>query len=226
MDDLSKQFSFADFMAYFFPGAFATVGVYLFLLLSPGQKTFSNFTLDFTTGIAFLVLSYIVGVIFSGFSSGIVKQIEKMTKYKNPQDILPDDLFPLEVIKRYKAMMNINTEETVQWTRNHFRLCRSFVSHTMPSIAQKVQRHADLGLFRRNLVVPLIIWGATGVYWGVSNIMQGFISWGISVIIFSVVFTWLSINTNINRLHNSNYVETRDVLLGFIVGSKLDVTKK
>ena len=224
--DISKQFSFSDFLAYFFPGAFATLGLYLIFLLSPSQDTFSNFTLDFTTGIAFLILSYIVGVILSGFSSGLVKQIEKLTKYKNPQDVIPDDLFPLEVIQRYKSMMNINKDETFHWTRNHFRLCRSFVFHTMPVVAQKVQRHADLGLFRRNLVVPLIIWGLAGIFWGISNLLQGFASWGSLLIILSALFSWLSINSAITRLHNSNYVETRDVLLGFIVGYNLGLQNK
>lgn len=219
--DISKQFSLADFLAYFFPGAFAILGIYLLFLLSPVQSTINNYSLDFTSSIVLIILSYIAGVILSSFSSGVVKKIEKVTKYKNYHEVLPDELFPREVIKRYKAMMNIGKGEEIHWTRNHFRICRSFVIHTMPALAPKIERHADLGLFRRNLVVPLIIWAFTGIYWGVSIILQGFIVWGIIVIIFSAMFSWLTISTTINRMHNSNYIETRDVLLGFIIAYNL-----
>jgi hypothetical protein len=79
--DISKQFSFTDFLAYLFPGIVSVLGIYFLLLLSPAENLLGKVPLDITTGILFLVISYVVGVIFSGFSSNLVKLIEKLQKY-------------------------------------------------------------------------------------------------------------------------------------------------
>jgi len=53
--DLSKQFSLTDFLAYFFPGVFAAVGLYLLIRLTPIQTAL--IPPDITTGIVFLTIS-------------------------------------------------------------------------------------------------------------------------------------------------------------------------
>jgi len=67
--DISKQFSFTDFLAYFFPGIISGLGIYFLLILTPAQHLLSKVSLDITTGILFVVFSYVIGVVISGFSS-------------------------------------------------------------------------------------------------------------------------------------------------------------
>jgi hypothetical protein len=95
------------------------------------------------------------------------------------------------------------------------------VSEKMPSPAQRVHRQRNVALFRRNLVFPLIIWAVTGVGWGSWNITQGLIWWGVSIIIFSVLTSGISINATVNRMHHGETVEVRETLSAFITGYKL-----
>lgn len=49
--DVSKQFSFTDFLAYLFPGIMSIFGIYFLLMLSPAYHLLSQTSLDITTGI-------------------------------------------------------------------------------------------------------------------------------------------------------------------------------
>jgi len=224
--DLSKEFSFTDFLAYFFPGAFASVGLYLLLLLSPAQTTLASINLDITTAFIFLIFSYIIGVILSGFSSAVVKRIEKLKKHKDCHGVIPMDLFPDEIINGFNDVMGISKDEKINWSHAHYRICLMLVSEKLPSLAQRVHRQRNVALFRRNLVFPLIIWAITGVGWGAWNITQGQIWWGISLIIFSLFISGISINETVNRMHHGETVEVRETLSGFITGYKLGVFTK
>jgi hypothetical protein len=224
--DISKQFSFTDFLAYFFPGAFATVGLYFLVLLSPVQRYFESITLDITTGLFFLILSYIIGVICSGLSSGVVKQIERLKHYHDIHSTIPDDIFPEEIINGYKKIMGISTKENIKWTNSHYRMCLSFVAEKMPFLAQRIDRQRNVALFRRNLVFPLIVWAIAGIGWGIWNIFQGSIGWGLTLSIFSLLASVFSIVETVNRMHHGIGVEVRETLSAFLTGCKLGVFNK
>jgi hypothetical protein len=55
-------------MAYLFPGTVGALGIYLLLLLTPLADTLIAIPKDLAAGVVFLGLSYIIGVILSGFS--------------------------------------------------------------------------------------------------------------------------------------------------------------
>jgi hypothetical protein len=224
--DLSKQFSFTDFLAYFFPGSFAALGLYLLLLLSPLQKYLAGVSFDITTGLVFLIFSYIIGVILSPFSSGVVKFFEKSRKFKSSQNVIPSDLFPDEILKGFREIMGIAKDEKIMWSRSHYRVCLMLVTEKMPLVAQRVDRQRNVALFRRNLISPLIVWGLTGSSWGIWHLKQSFINWGISLIIGSVLLTVILVGVTINRMHDGEKTETRETLSGFLAGYKLGVFTK
>ena len=87
--DISNRFSLEDFLAYLFPGVTGTLGIYILLLLTPLQASLINLPNDFTTGIIFLVLSYIVGILLSGCSEWVSLRYESKSKVKSHKDTIP-----------------------------------------------------------------------------------------------------------------------------------------
>jgi hypothetical protein len=221
--DISKQFSFTDFLAYLFPGIMSIFGLYSLLLLTPAQYLLNKVSLDITTGILFLVISYVMGVIFSGFSRNLVTLIEKLTKYKDVRKTMPFDDFRDEVIKAFQDIFGNTPESKSHWSRTHYYLCRSLVFEKMPTIGLRADRQSNLALFRRNLVLPIFIWFITGVAWSISLINSNFVEWGILLIVITVLAWFFSITTTIDRLHGGESRETREVLLGFLAGYKAKI---
>jgi hypothetical protein len=199
------------------------VGLYFFVLLSPAQTMIENISLDITTGLIFLVFSYIIGVILSSFSSGTVKQINKLTQYKDIHNLMPDDIFPEEIIKAYKEVMGISENKKIHWAKNHYRMCLMFVSEKMPLISQRIERQRNIALMRRNLIFPLIIWTITGIGWGIKTIVQSSMPWGISLISLSILISVFSIRATIIRMHHGEEIEIRETLSGFLMGYKLGI---
>src|SRR3990172_6823976 len=123
--DISKQFSFTDFLAYFFPGSFAILGIYLLLMLTPAQSVMTTVSVDIATGIVFLVLSYIVGVVLSGFSFPLVNRIKRITGVKSITGTLPNGIIRDEVIKAFRDVFGDSEKQDTEWSIYHYGLCRS-----------------------------------------------------------------------------------------------------
>jgi len=221
--DISKQFSFTDFLAYLFPGIMSIFGIYFLLLLTPAQHLLSKVSLDITTGILFLVISYIMGVIFSGFSRNLVDLIEKFTKYEEVRKAIPFDDFRDEIIKAFQDIFEHTPESKSNWSKTHYYLCRSLVFEKMPTTGLRADRQSILALFRRNLVFPIFIWFIAGIAWSISFISNNFFEWGILLIIITILTSFFSITTTIDRLHGGDSRETREVLLGFLAGYKAKI---
>jgi len=218
--DISKQFSFTDFLAYLFPGIMSVFGIYFLLMLSPAHNLLSKISLDITTGVLFLVISYVIGVIFSGFSSNLVKLIEKLQKYKDVRKTIPFDDFRDDVLKAFQDIFGHTAESKSNWSRTHYYLCRSLVSEKMPTIGSRADRQSNFALFRRNLVSPIFVWLITGIAWGISFISSYSLEWGTLLIIATILVSFFSIKTTVDRLHDGESRETREVLLGFLAGYK------
>jgi hypothetical protein len=224
--DISKQFSFTDFLAYFFPGSFSILGICCLLVLTPAQPILASMPVDIATGIAFLIVSYIVGVILSGFSSVLVSQIVKLTKMKDVKNLIPNNIIKDEIVSAFCDVFGKIEEKDVKWSIYHYGLCRSLITEKMPAIAQRIDRSNNLVLFRRNLVLPILIWMCAGIGWGVWVINSGFKNWGISLVIVSVVICISAIRSTIQRMHNSEEAVIRDALNGFLAGYKIGLFKK
>ncbi|HXQ36189.1 MAG TPA: hypothetical protein VN843_19395 [Anaerolineales bacterium] len=209
--DLSKQFSLTDFLAYFFPGLFAVVGLYLLILLTPIQTAL--IPADITTGIVFLAISYVVGIVLSGFSEWIEKTIERNTRQSIPIDGFQDD-----VVTAFNDIFDKNTSETMQWSQTHFFLCRSLILEKMPAIAQVILRQSSLRQLRRNLLLPIIIWLLAGIAWGTWNTLNGHRLWGFLVVVLSIIVSTVSYLVTVARMRQNEEREVREVLTAFLVG--------
>jgi hypothetical protein len=226
--DLSKQFSLTDFLAYFFPGLFATIGIYLLLLLTPVQATLVSISADLITGAIFLALSYIMGVILSGFSMTMVDWISRAQKHKNPRgSLLPVEQFQDEVRDAFKDVFGIEkAENKPQWSKMHFYLCRSLILDRIPAVAQRAERQSSLRQLRGNLILPILIWVVDGIGWGIWSINNGILAWGISLVISSVIIGFISLKVTITRMYNNEGREIREVLTGFLAGYRIGVFDK
>jgi len=219
--DISKQFSFTDFLAYFFPGSFAILGIYLLLMLTPAQSVMTTVSVDIATGIVFLVLSYIVGVVLSGFSFPLVNRIKRITGVKSITGTLPNGIIRDEVIKAFRDVFGDSEKQDTEWSIYHYGLCRSLITERMPAVAQRLDRNNNLALFRRNLVLPILIWMLTGIGWGIWMINTDIRGWGLLLISASVVVCVLAIRTIVERMRSGEETVVREALNGFVAGYRI-----
>lgn len=221
--DISKQFSLTDFLAYFFPGLFSTLGLYLLVRLTPLSSSLNALPSDLTSGLIFLALSYILGVIFSGFSMSLTEWMEKIQKHQDVWDTLQPEQFQEELLHAFRDVFNPGKENGIQWSREHFYLCRSLVIEKMPVVAQRAERQSSLRQIRRNLIFPILIWFIVGVAWGLNTINQGKPDWGISLIILSALVSFFTLWATIARMYNNEKREVRRFLIAFLAGYKAGI---
>jgi len=224
--DISNRFSLEDFLAYFFPGVTGTLGIYILLLLTPLQASLTNFSNDFTTGIIFLVLSYIVGILLSGFSEIAFLHYESKSKVKSHKDIIPlsDDL-SRTVKEAFKETFKLGKETHVEWCKDYFYLCRSLVFQSMPNALPPIQRQSGLRQLRMNLLPSIVVWGGAGIGWGLKMANDGNVL-GIVLIIASLVLWLLFTRLTINRMQSNEWREVREVLTAFLVGYQTGAFKE
>jgi len=225
--DVSKQFSLTDFLAYFFPGLFATIGLFLLLLLTPLNNLLFSISIDIVTGTIFLVISYIIGVILAGFSGDVVFGLEKIRGgYKNPNKLIPILEFQDEIIDAFKKVFGAGEKRKTSWSEWHFQLCRAIVLEKMPAVARRVERENSLRQLRINLVSPIIIWMLAGVGWGIWCILFSTKEWGIVLLVISLLVSLISLNRVLSRMYANDRREVREVLTGFLAGFKLGLFSK
>jgi hypothetical protein len=217
--DISKRFSLEDFLAYLFPGVTGALGIYLLLLLTPLQTSLTNIPADFMTGIIFLVLSYIVGILLSGFSEWVSLYVEHKLNVKNYKyDIqLCADL--KEAVRgafkdTFKDIFKFSKETQLEWCKDYFYLCRSLVIHSMPNALQPIQRQSGLRQLRMNLLPVIVVWVLAGVFWGFKMNNEG----GIALIVGSIGLGVLFIITTTKSMESNEWREVREVLTAFLVG--------
>lgn len=211
--DAIKQFSLADFLAYFFPGLFSFLGLYMLMILTP----ISTRTPTSTVGIiTFIVLSYILGIILSGFSDLVTFQ-----KNRASRDKIPIKDFEDEICKACSEIFNVNKK----WTTPHFYMCRSLVLEKMPHISQKIERQSSLRQLRRNLLFPILIWIGTGMVYGISFLINGQRPWGIATCIFSIVIGSLVFKAMRDRMLKNEEREVRETLTAFLIGYQTGIFK-
>ena|SRR5690349_11966783 len=160
--DISSRFSPLDFFAYLFPGIAGTLGLLVLLALTPLKSTFTILSADLSTGILFLTVSFIMGVVFSGFSEIAFKWREPEAR-ANIKTSIPLTNFHSDVVDALRDVLKLHREEQTEWSTDHFYLCRSLVFEKMQSCAQLIQRQIGLRQLRMNMTFPVIIWFAVGI---------------------------------------------------------------
>jgi uncharacterized membrane protein len=225
--DISKQFSLTDFLAYFFPGLFATAGIYLALLLTPFQTYLLTSFSNVTVGLIFLALSYVVGILFSGISLNIVEWVERVQKHKNSRGIITVDKFQDDIVKAFKDVFNVSKDSNKpQWSNAHFYLCRALVLEKMPTVGQRIERQSSIRQLRGNLVFPILIWMVIGIGWGIYLLQIKINEWGIALIASSFIIGVLFLRITFSRMHNNEDREVREVLTGFLAGYSAGIFQK
>lgn len=218
--DIGSRFSLEDFLAYFFPGVVGALGIYYLLLLLPFGPPLPAPTADLTTGIIFFVLSYITGVIGSGFSEVIFAY-----RRSSKDTILLHASLKNAVLDAFHDTFEIPVSAAGEWNREHYYLCRSMVYARVPGVQAHIQRQASLRQLRNNLLPSLVIWFAVGIVWGIQQLSDGATAQGIAGLVFSVaLFIPILLNT-INRAQSNEEREVREVLTAFVSGYRIKVEK-
>jgi uncharacterized membrane protein YfcA len=216
--DISSRFSLTDFLAYLFPGVFTATGFYFLLRLTPLEASLANFQTDLNTGILFLVISFILGVIVSGIAEILTKSI----RHKNDAQ-LPLIGLEKDVKRAFKSVFG--GKENFEWTRTHFYLCRSIITQYMPNEIQGIQRQSSLRQLRMNLLPSIVIWIFAGLGWGWRIFKSFSENWGILLIATSIILGTATFMITINRMKNNDEREIRETLVAFLIGFKTGLFK-
>src|SRR4030095_9461 len=155
--DISSRFSPVDFFAYLFPGIAGTLGLLVLLSLTPLRSSFYILFSGLGAGILFLAVSFIMGVVFSGFSEIAIKWREPEARATIKTSI-PLSNFQPQFLDAFRDVLKLDREDQILWSRDHFYICRALVFERMQSCAQLIQRQIGLRQLRMNMTFPIIIW--------------------------------------------------------------------
>jgi hypothetical protein len=217
--DITSRFSPIDFFAYLFPGVAGTLGLLVLLLLTPLKGSFNILSGGLSTGILFLAVSFIMGVIFAGFSEIAIKWREPEARASIKASI-PFNCFQNEILDAFRDAMKLGSEDNTQWSKDHFYLCRSLVFERMQSCSQLIQRQIGLRQLRMNMTFPILIWFGVGIAWGIHEIASRDLFWGTTLIVVSISLVAPTFLMIVNRMDSNERREVREVLSAFLVGHK------
>ncbi len=223
--DISNRFSLVDFLAYMFPGVVGTLGLYILLLLTPLKDILQHLSADLATGILFLIVSFILGIVFSGFSEMAIKWREPEERSRIKSSI-PLSNFEDDIVSAFGNILKPNQENATQWSKDQFYLCRSLVFEKMPNCTQLIQRQIGLRQLRMNLAFPIIIWFIAGLGWGIHQIRNNDQFWGIILVAVSMSFVIPVFIMIMNRMDSNERREVREVLSAFLAGYRTGIFDK
>ena len=218
--DIGNKFSLVDFLAYLFPGIVSTLGLFLLLLLTPLGPLLLSLPIDLATGVLVLVLSYVIGVLLSGFAEIAVKWIARITHRTWSRETIRMTAFRPQILAAFHALFEEDTEPQDKWMAQRFYLCRSLVFEHMPALAPFIQRQGSLRELRMNLLPAITVWLSVGIAWGTWAIRNGMVCWGYALIAGSVAL-WVLVGWVLyNRMNRNEQREVREVLTAFLAGYK------
>jgi hypothetical protein len=223
--DIGSRFSLVDFFAYLFPGMAGVLGVLGLLLLTPLRVALHLLSADVSTGVLFFALSFIMGVIFSGFSEIVIKWRKPEIRSTIKASIQLAN-FKADVLEAFRGALDLSKDDKVQWSSEHFYLCRSLVLEKMHNCAQLIERQSGLRQLRMNMTFPILIWFAGGIAWGIYEIADSEPFWGISLLIVSALLVLPTFLMIVNRMDSNERREVREVLSAFVVGYKTGMFDK
>jgi hypothetical protein len=194
-------------------------------LLTPLNSALAAVPQDLTTSILFLALSYILGVILSGFSELVLREW-KIRRKGGLKELIRLPGFEAEVIRAFKSVFPVENVGKTGWSVTHYYVCRSLVFEYMPKAAQVIERQSSPRQLRMNMVPSILIWLCVGVAWGIWSIVNNVLMWGVVLIITSVALSLTIITTIVNRMNNNEEREVRETLTAFLAGHKAGAFKR
>jgi hypothetical protein len=220
--DIVKRFSIEDFLAYLFPGAIGTMGLYLLLLLTPLHDSLISLKVDIIIGILLFIWSYSLGLILTGLGQPIATFLNKQIHLDNPIESIPLGELNQEILKAYKVIFKIDGAPG-NWSKDQFYLCRTLVAEFMPNAIQVIRRHNSLVRFRGSMSLVGLIWFFPAIVWGIQNIGS---QWGIPLIILSIILEALLLFILAHSVNSSRKREVRETYTALLVGYHTGVFNK
>ena len=218
--DISKKFSLVDFLAYFFPGGLTAIGLGLLLLLTPIFDNLPSFEIDWlAAGILLVILSYSLGVIFSGFAEIIEYRIA-VKKTPRIKAIIPLQELRNEIIQSMKELLGKTKGSDLDWSVSHYYLCRSYIWKYAPEVAEILVREISIRQLRLNLLHTVTVWALAGIGWGIRLINNQILEWGMVLLTVSILAWYPLCQSLINRMRSNEEREVREVLSAFLVTYK------
>lgn len=220
MDAFSRWFSFEDFLAYFFPGAVGSMGLYILLLLTPLRPQLSRVSVDVSIGVILLVWSYVFGVVLAGFTSLAIGLLRKLIQIAPRVPSFPfSDKQDLDVQQdwqeAYKSVFEVDDSVKVEWSKARFYLSRSLVENQMPFASQLIRRQISLRRVRENMMPCVFIWCLAGVCWGFKWFP---IRWGIAFAVVSLILSALIAMALAASWRGNCEREAQEVCVAMLVG--------
>jgi len=228
--DLTSRFSLEDFLAYFFPGAVALMGLLALPLSSwvsvasvsdTGVDPLGGLEAGIVVSLGFVVISYTLGVVLSSISEWLSrlefpKWMQKYTLFRrtHPKDAIPLKSMTSRVLDAYSVTFGLELGDNYCWTKDDFYVCRSLVVSSMPRAVPVIQRQSGLRQLRMSLLPVIWIWCAIVCFWPPAEGSRPW--WWIGVIVL-VGFTLTMVTRN--RMKANERREVREVLTALVAGS-------
>jgi hypothetical protein len=243
--DIFNVFSIADFLAYLFPGMLSLSGLYVILLLLPIDASIPKPPDNLGFWVFLLGLSYIFGVLHASVTDLFFREYGREKRGdKNKGNIqIKDEKLKMAVIDAFNSVFldppqrNIKggktttseKDEVNNWNKYCYYICRSLVIEKMPLASSHGVREGAYRQLRMNLIIPLIIWGLAGSWWGIQNWNQNippiWIMGRIVVFIAPIASILLIINLIIMMdIHEKR--EVREILSSFLAGYKTGIFRE
>lgn len=226
--EIFNRFSLYEFLAHLFPGIISLTAIYCILLLTPLQEMLLSLDVNFTFSLFFFALSYVVGLVSKSWSRWIMKILLwiKRDKEFSYRDIIPIPTFEAEIKKAFKEVFKFSESEELNWTKEHYYLCRNITSVVIPDVGRKVEQEVSRKRLRTNLFLSIFLWLVTGIIWGIWIILFGSLVWGIVLIVFTLVIFYSILVTNLRRVSKTDKLEVKEVLNAFLAAHKVGMFEK
>jgi hypothetical protein len=240
--EVLSLFTVADFLAYLFPGMLSLSGLYVLLLLTPLQH-FLKPPQEIAGGLAFLILSYLTGVLIGTVTDALVRERPKTLRRKqNKGNIqIHDDKLKIAVMEAFndiflsqKGTISRKTSKPavpLEWNEYHYYVCRSLVADSLPRAAASGLREGAYRQLRMNLIGSMLIWGVAGTLWGLVLLSQAGTSyainginlvitreWSGSLIALSVLLPVFLVSNLLTMMDKHERREVREILTTFLAG--------
>lgn len=215
--DIGNKFTLVDFLAYLFPGIVSALGLFVLLLRTPLKRLLFPISPDWATGVLVLVVSYVLGVLLSGFAEIAVKRINRMMRHQWSRASISPKAFEAEIRAAFDALVD---KPQSAWSAENFYVCRSLVFQVMPAVAPFIQRQGSLRELRMNLLPAITVWLVAGLVWGGWAFGHGLLGWGYALTIGSTV-SWIVVGgVLVDRMNRNEAREVREVFTAFLAGYK------
>jgi hypothetical protein len=207
-----NKFSFQDILAYFLPGVASTLGL---LVLTDLLNFISVSTVkpDIFTGILFFLISFIIGITFSGLSHPIVNLFYRIKKIKKPEEMIILKETKNNLIESLNSKLNIGLDG--EWHEEYYTYCQIMVRELLPISFSYSYRQEGLRLMRNYMMFPILIWGISGITYGILQFHFSKLR-SVLIIIICLILTYGLLYNIWDRMRRNRERAVKNVFASFV----------